>query len=203
LRREVPGPQSDEELVRAIRAGDALAPGVLLGRYASRIRSEVRRTLRGVVRRRVGDSDVAQEAWLAAFTSLDEFVDRGPGSFGRWLIQIVRHKARDQVRRHLGAAKRGGKAEISGSKGPRASQAADGAITPKEGAARRESRDRLQRAMARLSPDYRAVLDCVHHQGMTLEQAGEATGRSANATCKVYGRAVRALARLMGEEGTV
>src|SRR5262245_21453549 len=122
--------RTDEDLVRDARAGDADAVAVLVSRHRSRLRAEVRRTVRGIVRRRVGDSDVVQDAWVAAFASLDDFEDQGPGSFRRWLVQIVRHKARDAVRHHVGAAKRGGKAEVTQGADRHDSRALDARPTP-------------------------------------------------------------------------
>ncbi len=189
--------RTDEDLARGAREGDADAASALFARWQTRLRAEVRRTVRGVVRRRVGDSDVAQEAWIAAFASLDSFVDRGPGSFGRWIVQIVRHKARDAVRRHMGAAKRGGKAEVTQSGDRRDSRVIDDRPSPGSEAVRHEEGERLRRAMASLTEDQRAVLECVHRRGMTLAQAGVALGKSPNALCKTYGRAVRALGHLL------
>jgi RNA polymerase sigma-70 factor (ECF subfamily) len=191
--------RTDEDLVRRARAGDPDAVAALYARHQSRLRSEVRRVLRGIVRRRVGDSDVVQDAWVAAFACLDEFEDQGPGSFGRWLTQIVRHKARDVVRRHMGTAKRGGKTEVTQGGERHDSAARDAKPTPGAEAVRREEGERLRRAMARLTDDQRTVVECVHRKGMTLVQVGEALGRSPNAVCKTYGRAVQALARVLSE----
>jgi RNA polymerase sigma-70 factor (ECF subfamily) len=150
-----------------------------------------------VVQRRIGASDIVQEAWLAAFTSLDAFQDRGPGSFGRWLLQIVRHKARDQVRRHLGARKRGARQEeeLRASQARRASHGEG--ETPSAVAMRHEERAGLREALGRLPEAQRWLLERVHRDGMTLAEVGELTGRSANAVCKAYGRALQALGRLM------
>ena len=129
--------------------------------------------------------------------SLDAFQDRGPGSFGRWLLQIVRHKARDQVRRHLGARKRGARQEeeLRASQARRASHGEG--ETPSAVAMRHEERAGLREALGRLPEAQRWLLERVHRDGMTLAEVGELTGRSANAVCKAYGRAVQALGRLM------
>jgi len=186
---------SDEQLVDRVRAGDAQAAATLFGRHQELLRAEVRRRVRGVVRRRVGDSDVVQEAWIAAFERLDDFEDHGPGSFERWLRQIVRHKAMDTVRRHLGAAKRGGKNELShGGVAPVPSDRRD---TPGTNAARRDEGRRLRTAMERLTADQQLVLERVHKGGMSFVEVAEATGRSPSAVGRIYGRAVRSLARLL------
>jgi RNA polymerase sigma-70 factor (ECF subfamily) len=190
---------SDEELVRRIRAGDEAAEAALFDRYAPRLREQARRRLHGILRRRVGDSDVAQEACLAAFDSLDRFEDQGEGSFARWLQAILRHKADDTVRRHVGAAKRGGGVEVSqGDAEAESALACDGPSPSRAAAGREDARD-VRAAIQRLAEPYRTVLDLVHRCGMTLAEVGEATGRTANATCKVYGRAVQALARVLRE----
>jgi len=188
---------SDEELVRRIRTGDAEASRILYDRYEPRLRSQARRTLRGIVRRRVGDSDVVQDTCLAAFGSLEQFECRGEGSFRRWLQRILQHKARDTVRRQLGTEKRGGGLEISQGAADPEPRLADEAPSPSVAAMGRERAGEVQTAMATLPDEYRTVLDWIHRGGMTLAEVGEATGRSANATCKLYGRAVHALAEVL------
>ena len=190
--------ETDEELVARVRQGHAEAAAALFGRHEHLLRAETRRRLRGVVRRRVGDSDVVQETWIAVFERLDEFVEQGPGSFERWLRQIVRHKAADAVRRHLGTAKRAGKNEVSQSGVVHAAR--DPYDTPRTSAVRHEEQQQVAHAMKRLTPDQQLVLERVHRGGMTFVQIAKATGRSPSAVGRIYGRAVRSLARLLADK---
>ena len=96
----------DGELLERIQAGDPEAAHTLFARYFPLLRSQVRRSLPAVLRRKVGESDVIQEAYLAVLQRLHDFEDRGGGSFEAWLRTVVDHKATDQIRRYLGTAKR-------------------------------------------------------------------------------------------------
>ena len=95
---------SDEELVRRVRAGDEAAARLLFERHLPALRAKARARLPKALRGKVAESDVIQEAWLAAYLALGKFEDRGDGSFGRWLRGIVEHKVREESHRHLGAA---------------------------------------------------------------------------------------------------
>src|SRR5688572_15585954 len=104
---------TDEELVERWRGGDQASAKILLDRYLPRLRARANRRLRGIVRRRVAESDAIQEAYLTAFLRLEDFEDRGPGSFGNWVSKILDHKLRDELRRHLGFSKRDARRERS------------------------------------------------------------------------------------------
>jgi RNA polymerase sigma-70 factor (ECF subfamily) len=195
--------ESDEELVRRVLAGDTAAASMLFERHLPALRAGVRRRLPVAVRGKVGESDVIQEAWLAAYGRLAEFEDRGDGSFARWLRGIVAHKAAYEARRHAGTAKRDARREA------RLPTAADGALgawsqtSVSQGAMRDEQAANLRRVIDELRPEHAEALRFVHLEGMTLAEAGERMGKSAEAVRKIYGRALLRLAeRLRGAGGT-
>ena len=189
---------TDEELARQARDGDESAVEVLFERWAPRMRERVRRSLRGIVRRRIAESDVIQDAWLAAFLRFEDFEDRGEGSFGRWLQKILENKLKEALRRHLGTGKRDARCEVTRGDGSGDRSAPDRARSPSVEAVVTEDCAALRRAMAELPEHYRAILRMVHEQDLSLTEIGRRTGRSANAACKVYGRAVTALGDLLG-----
>jgi RNA polymerase sigma-70 factor (ECF subfamily) len=143
------------------------------------------------MRRKLGESDLVQETYLAAFEDLDGFEDRGPGSFVRWLETVFRHQANDQVKRYVRAQKRSAKREVSTS-------AADAGPTesgpsPSSQAVHNEEREALRRAIDAMTGDDRRVLELVHEKRTDFVEAGRAMGRSPEAVRKLYGRAVRRL----------
>ena len=89
-----------------VRRGDrAPHPGGRRGRRRAALRTPsapppqaARMRLPAALRGKVGESDVIQEAWLAAFLGLGGFEDRGDGSFARWLRGILDKKLADEVR---------------------------------------------------------------------------------------------------------
>jgi RNA polymerase sigma-70 factor (ECF subfamily) len=78
---------TDAELVEQARAGDATAFGVLVERY----QHVVFRTALAVVGRRDEAEEVAQDAFLRAYRSLDGF--RGEASLKTWLLTITWRQA--------------------------------------------------------------------------------------------------------------
>lgn len=84
---------SDEDLVRQSLQGDHEAFGTLVGRYQRRIV--------GLTAHMIGDhhqaEDLAQEAFVRAFRSLDRL--RDPAKFSRWVGRIASHVALDHLRR--------------------------------------------------------------------------------------------------------
>lgn len=189
---------TDEELARRVIAGDAQALQVLHDRYGALLRARARRALRGPLGRRLGASDVMQEAWISVVLRLDGFEDRGPGSFRAWLLKVFDHKLDDAVRKHVTARRRAVDRERSNP-----DVAAEATVpardpTPSDSAARRNEMDRVLAAMDGLAPAYQEVLRLVHFQGLTLAEAGSILGRTPNATCKIYGRALARLRERLG-----
>ncbi|MHC5021113.1 MAG: RNA polymerase sigma factor [Planctomycetota bacterium] len=84
---------SDEDLVRQSLQGSHEAFGTLVTRYQRRIV--------GLTAHMIGDfhqaEDLAQEAFVRAFRSLDRL--RDPAKFSRWVGRIASHVALDHLRR--------------------------------------------------------------------------------------------------------
>jgi RNA polymerase sigma-70 factor (subfamily 1) len=183
---------TDEQIVQSYRAGDAAAAGLLFDRYFPLLRARVRRRLSTKLRRRVGESDVIQEAYLGALDCLDKFEDRGEGSFGRWLNVILEHKIIDLVRHHVGAKKRSTEREETQAGSLERPQILD-RHTPSIAAASAESASRVLAALKSLPTDHRTILDLVHVRGLSLPEAASAMGRTHGAVRMLYGRAVTGL----------
>jgi RNA polymerase sigma-70 factor (ECF subfamily) len=153
-----------------------------------------------VLRGRVADSDVIQDAWLAAFLSLGDFEDRGDGSFAAWLRQILDHKLLDGVRRHARVAMRDARREVR-----LATEARDGVraaglhqTSPSGLVAAAEESAALRAVVAGLPEDQRMVVRLVHEERLSLVEVGARMGRSADAARMLYSRALSRLSRLLG-----
>jgi RNA polymerase sigma-70 factor (ECF subfamily) len=193
---DAPDP-SDEELVRRVRAGDEAAARLLFERHVTALRAQARARLPAALRGKVAESDVVQEAWLAAYLALGKFEDRGDGSFGRWLRGIVEHKVREEFHHHLDVAKRDARRGAPLRTDDASSIPSPDQPSPSEVAMAGESAAELRRAIDSLPEDHAAVLRLVYLDGLTLVQAGERMGRSADAVRKTYGRALTRLAEKM------
>jgi RNA polymerase sigma-70 factor, ECF subfamily len=187
---------TDEELVGRILRGDREAEQTLCGRHAEALRALARRRLSPAVRRKVGESDVIQEAYLTAFARLRDFEDRGSGSFLAWVKGIVDLKAREAARQYAGTNKRavgrevtrGARGDTNGFPGP--------FPPPSQEAMGREAEALLKRAVAQLPEDYRTVLRLVYEEGRTFDDVAPAMGRSRDAVRVLYGRALARLSEL-------
>src|SRR5256884_6659217 len=87
-------------LVARARAGDRVAFGVLVERFAA----PARRVARAVLDDPDDADDAAQDALLAALVKLHQYDPRRP--FGPWLMRIVSNAATDRRRRR--SVRRGG-----------------------------------------------------------------------------------------------
>jgi RNA polymerase sigma-70 factor, ECF subfamily len=84
---------SDEEIVRRVRAGDTGLFEILMRRHNQRLY----RAARAIVRDDAEAEDVTQEAWVRAYTHLEQFAGRAAVS--TWLTRIAVHEAIGRVRR--------------------------------------------------------------------------------------------------------
>ena len=75
--------EAEVQLLARVRAGDEEASAVLVRKYGGRMLATARRFLR----REEDSADAVQDAFLAAFRSLDKF--EGNSSVGTWLHRIV------------------------------------------------------------------------------------------------------------------
>jgi RNA polymerase sigma-70 factor (ECF subfamily) len=195
---------SDEVLVRRIRAGDEAAARLLFERHLPLLRAKARARLPRVLRAKVAESDVIQDAWLAAFLDVAKFEDRGDGSFGKWLRGILEHKIGHEIGRHVEAGKRDARREQRMQTGSADGfGAAPDQPSPSEEAVSAEEQEILRAAVASLPGDYATVIRLVHVEGLTLVDAGARMDRSADAARKLYGRALAAMAqKLRGASDT-
>jgi RNA polymerase sigma-70 factor (ECF subfamily) len=154
---------SDAELVRRVRAGDTAAYGALVSRYRDRLgRYAVHM---------IGDREDAEEAlqdsFVRAYRSLARCDD--PARFGAWLYGILVNRCRTT----------GARAARRRRMFVRDAQALDEAHT--EQADRLDWTDAVDRAVARLAPDYREAFLLKHVEDLEYEEIAELTGTGVSA----------------------
>jgi len=154
------------ELVARSKAGDVGAFTVLVKRYEDRVYN--------LAYRMVGSaddaSDIAQEAFLAAFEGLARF--RGESAFYTWLYRVVVNKALGH-RRERSARREftGGNEEF----GPIDVAAAPG-DPPDAVLEAREREAAIQAAIRALPDDYRTVVVLKDVEGFEYEEIAEIAG---------------------------
>ena len=131
---------ADAELVAGVRRGSREAAGQLAERYLRACRA-VALSIVGEV---AGAEDVCQDAFVYAMERIDDC--RHPERFGAWLLQIVRSRARNQLRDRKPTV------AIEEIDPP------GGWASPAQEAERAELRDRLVAALAELSEERREIV---------------------------------------------
>ncbi len=156
---------SDAELVRRVRAGDIGAYGVLVSRYRDRLgRYAVHM---------IGDHEDAEEALQDTFVRAHRSLARCDAArFGAWLYGILVNRCRT-----IGArAARRRKTFVHDV------DALNGAShTGSDQADRLEWSDTVDRALARLAPEYREAFLLKHVDDLEYEQIAELTGAGISA----------------------
>ena len=152
---------SDAELVaRALAARDQAAYGELVRRHQSRIRG----WLRQLARNHAAADDVAQEAFITAWEKLRTY--DGRGTFGAWLMKIayteflMAHRKRKSGERLAAAVE----AEIVDRDGVHDPEGEQSVATD------------LERLLAVLNDDERAVMILCYAHGMSHGEASDVTG---------------------------
>jgi RNA polymerase sigma-70 factor (ECF subfamily) len=148
--------ETDAQLVLAVRGGDRAAADRLLQRYL--------RGCRAVALAVTGSEDeaddVCQDGFITAITRIDEC--RDPERFGGWLLQIVRNRARNQLRSRAVRETWSLPEDATGD-----------AVDPAAAAERTELRSRLNAALQVLPVQQREVVLLHDLEGWTHREIAE------------------------------
>lgn len=129
--------------------------------------------------------DVAQEAFLAAWRSLDRF--RGQASFTTWLYQIVTRQCLTRLRRGRWSAT------------PEPVDAPDPAAEPAAVIETKHSNATVTRAIEQLPPAQRVAVVLHHIEGLSYAEVAKVTHSTVPAIRSHLFRARRTLARTLQE----
>jgi RNA polymerase sigma-70 factor, ECF subfamily len=188
---------TDAELAVRLRRGDAAAFRTLMQRYNQRLF----RMARGVLGDSADAEDAVQEAYVLAFTHIDQF--REAASLVTWLSRIVLNEAfrRLRQRKDMTALDDGddsfGKTGIAqvlpfpGAQGP---------STPEEDAARAEIRRVLERAIDNLPDMFRVVFVLREIEQMSVEETAACLAIQTDTVKTRLHRARRLLGRSLRQQ---
>ncbi|HEU4964260.1 MAG TPA: sigma-70 family RNA polymerase sigma factor [Bacilli bacterium] len=151
---------SDLELIQSVRAGDAASYRLLVERYQSLLFSIALR----MVRDRTEAEDLAQDIFLKAYRTLDQF--REESSFKTWICRIATNHCIDWKRKH-------GKRQESTTQVEAAERLPDGAETPEQAYLRRERQQEVWRVLEEMPEKYRTILLLFHFQGKSYKEIAE------------------------------
>jgi RNA polymerase sigma-70 factor, ECF subfamily len=147
------GEPDDVELVKRCQAGDSSAFDDLITRY----RSKVFTMIYGMVQNEQDAWDLAQEGFLKAWKSIHRF--KGESSFYTWLYRIMTNVTIDSLRRKgiRGEAEFDDRiAPVNVEPGSRTTPSSS--PLPNKKLEYGEIRERIDEAIAKLSPEHRAVI---------------------------------------------
>lgn len=167
----------DAALVRAAQAGDGQAFGALFDRWSARVVDVAYR----IVRDREVAAEVAQDAFLAAWTGLDRL--QQAESFGGWVLRIGRNKALNRLERERRSVPVGDEETSDVLDRP-----TDPADEAGDAAARSEDATLVWAAAAALGPRDASVLDLHLRHGLTPGEIAEELGVTANTAHQVLHR---------------
>lgn len=173
--------QSDSEIVEQVLLGDSEAYGDLVRRYERSARA----VARSVLRDEHSAADVAQEAFVVAFTKLGRL--RTAEHFGRWLMRIVRRQAVRLARRR--------RVTVSLEAVP--APANGGGVA---GCDALDDQQRLLTVINRLPPNERLAIMLRYFEGYDTRAIAAATGSAESAVFKRLSRARQRLRQWLTEE---
>jgi len=194
-----------EAIIAEARAGDVASLGVLLQRYRNYLQLLVSAQLRTSVGRRVGESDVVQEAMLAAHRDFADFRGETAGEFAGWLRTILARTLLREIDRHVKAEKRNVRREVSldtlnknlsSSCVQVASLVAAKQDSPSEIVSNEEQTAKIADLIALLPKDYQTVVMLRNFGGMRFEDVATEMGRSSQAVRLLWLRAIKRLRKL-------
>lgn len=152
----------DEELVRRIRAGDMPVFEELMRRHNQRLY----RVTRAIVKDEHEAEDVMQQAYIHAYTHLDQF--EGRSQLSTWLTRIAIHEALGRRRRRQLNVR-----PLDGDEDAMAQAHTDGP-DPERLAYAGELRSLLESSVDALPEQYRLVFMCREIEGLSTAETAEA-----------------------------
>lgn len=186
----------DEQLVDEALSGSQSAYRELVRRFERPVFNLVVR----MVRDHTVAEDVAQDAFIKAFTRLDTYRPE-QGKFSNWLFKIAHNTAIDQLRKSIPATHSLDRGDDVDDPDFHALLADRDAITPLEAAERASLAESMAAAVDRLRPEYREVIVLRHQEGLTYEEIAEIAGLPLGTVKTYIHRARKELAALLVDSG--
>jgi len=178
---------TDEVLVGAAKSGDRLAFAELWKRHSSTVFKVAYR----ITKNRDDAEDVIQEAWMRAYVHLNTF--DGRAKFSTWLTRVVINSALLTLRRKR--ARPETSMEITDGETWQPREFADQTKNVDELYVMRERTERLRRAICRLQPSLRNVVEIHQSTDRSVRETAKLAGISVAATKSRLLRARAALRR--------
>jgi RNA polymerase sigma-70 factor, ECF subfamily len=181
-----------QELLAGARRGDQHQLGKLLQRYRNYLTILATTQLDARLRRRIGPSDLVQEAMLGAYRDFAQFRGRTEPELLGWLRQILIHCLHHAYETHIKAGRRDLRREVSFDQ---VSSALDGS-SPLQSLDDHERAMVLMNQLAKLKPDYRHVIVLRNLQELPFEEVARQMGRKPGTVRMLWLRAIAKLRQI-------
>ena len=169
IQHTVTDPPSEElVLVRAAKTGDDKAFGELVRRYDR----NVFRIAQHITQNREDAEDVVQDAFLKAYTNLQQFQEQS--KFYTWLVRIAVNEALMKLRRRRPERTVSLDEEIKTEDDSVPREVADWAPNPEQNYNQAELKEILSRTIQGLPPGFRTVFILRDVEGLSTEETAEA-----------------------------
>lgn len=189
-------------LIGRVRQGDDAGLGELLELYRNYLTVLAATRLDARLQPRASPSDIVQETMLRAHQHFGQFRGQSEGELLCWLRQILANNLAKLIERHVLAARRDVRREVSidelgadlhRSTVQLASLLPAAVRTPASVAEQREEAVLLADRLASLPADYRDVLVLRNIQGLPFEEVSQRMGRTTGACRMLWLRAIERL----------
>lgn len=184
---------STSELIAKAQSGDQEAVGKLLEQYRHYLLVVANAQIDPDLQAKGGGSDLVQETFMEACRDFPRFQGSTEQDLLGWLQRILANNAEDFRRAYRQTAARDLKREKRVSDSNNLEKLPGDGETPSAEFRDREKAELLERAMARLSEEYRLVIEMRNRDHMRFAEIGERLGRSADAVRMLWQRAVERL----------
>lgn len=174
----------DFDLVLQAQSGDQAAFGALCRKYYNMVYA----VAYGVLGRREESQDVTQDVLIKVQRDIVKF--KGDSKFKTWLYRVTVNASIDSVRRRKNTE------PIENIDGLLSSNAPD----PRRLASQAELKERMQKALAKLSAEHRAVLILREWENLSYEEIAETLQLEAGTVMSRIFYARKALAKVLGLE---
>ncbi len=183
-------------VIRRVQHGDAEAFGMLVEAYQKNV-FNVALQMTG---NREDAQDMAQEAFLKAYSSLNSF--RGDSKFSSWLYRIVANVCLDFKRRQ--GRRPSSSLTVEDEEGEVLElDIADESQSPEKLLERKLTREAVRRGLAELPEEQRQILLLREIQGLSYEEIGEAMGLEPGTVKSRIFRARKKLCAFLLKDGNI
>jgi RNA polymerase sigma-70 factor (ECF subfamily) len=174
---------SDQELMAIVQAGDYSPASEIYDRYSGRIYNFAFRFLKNAE----AAEDATQEVFVKMMRHANQF--HGDAKLSTWLFSITANWCRDYLRKADNKAKEAEDVLVTLPTPPE--------LAPDRGLERRETEQRVQRALQLLTPEQREAILLSRYQGLSYAEIAQIAGCSEGAVKTRVFRAMETLKKAL------